>query len=248
MPQPSGSSVTKPTVVTGWIKGHTPHDPQVVTTGRLPRSPVRRRDEGAAPPGSSRGCAGSSDGGCRREREPRPWHRSRGPTEPCRPGIERRACRAYGRPPRGRRGSTYGPHPCSRREPPRSDQGKRRCEPFGGMNDDGVPQALPEPEDPRLQVRLVLLRRVILGVFLEVAVAAGGSDPRRDFAAPDRLQFRDLRLECRQARLADRLAVVSRDAHLVILARQGPLRRRQVGRSAGGFGDRVLCSVRTPGR
>ena len=36
-------------------------------------------------------------------------------------------------------------------------EGKRQCEPFGAMNDEGMPPPLPQTADPHLQVRLVLL-------------------------------------------------------------------------------------------
>ena len=91
---------------------------------------------------------------------------------------------------------------------------KRQSGPFVGMNDHGVPPPLPQTEDPRLQVSLVLLGCVILAVLLEIAVRAGGADPLRDFAAPDRLQFLELGAESLQARLRDRLSVVLGDAHL----------------------------------
>jgi len=115
---------------------------------------------------------------------------------------------------------------------------KRRREPFAGIDDDGVPQPLPKPEDPRLQVRLVLLSRVILAVFLEVAMAAGGSNARRDVTAPNRLQFPEFRLESREARLGDWLALVSRNAHLGILARNGRWRVPGSGRALSCRGDR----------
>jgi uncharacterized cupin superfamily protein len=100
----------------------------------------------------------------------------------------------------------------------RATERKRQYGPLGRINHDGTPQPLPQTEDPRLHVRLVLFGGVVLAVLLEVAVAAGGADPRRDVPAPNRLEFRELRLDSRQARLGDRLSVVLGDVHLSILA------------------------------
>jgi hypothetical protein len=96
-------------------------------------------------------------------------------------------------------------------------EGKRRPGGLGYVNDDGIAPPLPQTEDPSLQVGLILLGRVVLGVLLEVAVAAGREDPRSDSPAPNSLKFSDLCFESRKTRLGDRLAVVL-GAHLAILA------------------------------
>ncbi len=63
-----------------------------------------------------------------------------------------------------------------------------------------------QPRDPRLEVGLVLLRGVVLGVLLEVAVLAGGRDPLGHRAPPHALEPLELRLEGGEALRRDRFA------------------------------------------